>query len=109
MSSPSPQTVRPENFLNHLPSGTSGSAWLFAVKTTRDFNFQPFDFGGVVGFDHSLGEFGQFFPRELACARQFKSELNHPRLFRARQAFYFFNDFDRSHVATQLDNEVAFK
>jgi len=130
MSSPSPQTVMPGNFLNHFPSGTSGSAriqfanspscaaemfrsstrsskWsrsrggrfcrrirgiLFAVKTPVDFFPQSFFFGGIVGIGHSLGKSGQCFAGQLALARQFKSKVQHTRLFSARQLFDFFND-----------------
>jgi predicted RNA-binding protein with PUA-like domain len=65
---------------------------LFAVKSPVDFFPQSFFFGGIVGIGHSLGKSGQFFARQLALARQFKSKVKHTRLFSARQLFDFFND-----------------
>ncbi len=72
-----------------------------------DFFPQLFDFGGVVGISHSLGEFGQFFAGQLAFAGQFKGKLKHARLFRARQMFDFLDDGCGSHnkiIAGRLDS-----
>src|SRR6185295_11009809 len=84
-------------------------AWLFAVKAARDFCFQLFDIGGVFRISHLLREFGELFSRKLTRARQFKRELDYPRLFLTRQLLDFFNDARGCHAPTILKCEVAFK
>ena len=74
-----------------------------------DFIPQLSCFGGIFGIGHALGECGQFFPGQLALPREFKSELNHPRLFHPRQMLDLFNDTGCCHDATIPAAAAAFK
>jgi len=74
-----------------------------------DFFPQFFDFGGVFGFNHALRENAQFFSRKLALTREFKSKMEHARLFCTRQVFDFFNDICRCHVQIIAENGIVFK
>gem|GEM_PF-4744198 len=47
-----------------------------------------------------------FFSRELALTREFKSKLEPARLFARRQVPDFFNDCGRCHIEKILENDL---
>jgi len=74
-----------------------------------DFFLQLLCLGGIFGIRHALRQFGQLVARQLAFAGEFKSELNHARLFRGRQVLDFLNDTGGSHNPKLPNSTTLFK
>ena len=85
------------------------AAWLLAVKAAMDFVPQRLRLGGIGGIRQALREFGELVTGQLTLARQLESELQHARLFCARQVLNFFNDTGGGHKATLPNSPSVFK
>jgi len=82
---------------------------LAAVESANNLCLQPVGLRRVFRFNHSLRQFSQFLGTKLTVFVGVSSKCNDPVLFRFRQTFYFFDDFDRCHRVTIGANDVAFK
>ena len=82
---------------------------LATVESTDNLCLQPVGLRRVFRFNHSLGQFPQFIGSQRAVRARCSGKFNDPVLFRFRQVFYFFDDFDRCHGVTIGANDVAFK
>ena len=82
---------------------------LATVESTDNLCLQPVGLRRVFRFNHSLRQPAQFIGSKRAVPARLSGKFNYPVLFSFRQAFYFFDDFDRCHGVTIGANDVAFK
>ena len=71
---------------------------LAAVESANNLLLQPVSLRRIFRLHHALGELTQLLRAELTGLSRWSGKLDYPGLFLFRQAFYLFDDFNRSHA-----------